>query len=71
MPNPRGALAAVRARLQLVGREPRPDDTDARRIARADLLEREADLMKLVPENLTLPLDEPAELRIPGIREDA
>lgn len=62
MTNPRGSLSAVRAHLKLIGREPRPDDNDARRAQRADLLERESALMKLVPEALALPGldDEPA-----------
>lgn len=55
MPNPRGQLAAVRARLTLIGRTDRHDDTTDRRIVRNDLLEREAALMKLVPEELALP----------------
>lgn len=55
MPNPRGQLAAVRARLKLIGRDPRRDDTTDRATVRRDLLEREAALMKLVPEALALP----------------
>lgn len=60
MPNPRGALAAVRCRITLIGRDDQPDDTPERRTTRRELLAKEEELMRLVPENLALPLDEAA-----------